>query len=110
MFKIVYCRRKEIQAAGENGVARITMNRAVRNEATYFAIQLLMFFTSFWAIFKVKPDAPNSAIQFYFATLGVRALISIILIWSSWKDIGDRQELRIELDKLHPDTPPSLVK
>lgn len=95
-------RRRLVRNSGENGIALLTVSRAVRNETTYFAIQIILFATTFFAVFRVAPNPDHSvAFQFYLATLGARASVSLLLMWSSWADLRDRHTLHEALNKLN---------
>lgn len=95
--------------AARDPVARLEMRRAVRCEAVYFAIQVGLLAVTIHQLFKVVPRFPAEALDFFFVSMAARAGTSILLAYLSAHDLIDRRRIAVELDKMHPDTPSSMV-
>lgn len=95
--------------ADRDEVARLEMKRAVRCELVYFLIQGALLPISIYQFFKVVPILPTAAVDFFFVSMAARASISLLLAYLSVNDLIDRRRIGRELDRLHPETPPSLV-
>lgn len=109
MLSITVRRTLVVKRTGENGIARLEMRRAVRCEIVYFVIQVMLLAVSVYQFFKVVPLVPQMAVHFFFVAMAARMATSVLLAYLSANDLIDRRRIAVELDKLHPDTPPSEV-
>jgi predicted Co/Zn/Cd cation transporter (cation efflux family) len=109
---LIALRRKRLVESDprEEQIARLTMHRAVRQEAAFFVVQVLLLGVSLWALLAVIPAAPDGAVWFYGATQAARTLTSLILAAVSTLDMKDRKRISAMLDALTPaDAPPTKI-
>lgn len=109
MLSITIRRTLLVKRSGEDGIAHLEMRRATRCEVSYFCFQVGLLVVALRQFNRVVPILPDPAVNFFFESMAVRAGISIGLAYLSAFDLIDRRRIAVELDKLHPETPPSEV-
>jgi hypothetical protein len=88
---------RRVKFGNEDEVSRISTGRALRQEATFFLMQAMLFSASLWALAlfeDIYPTAPVGAAKFYYGTLVIRTLVSVALMTLTALDLRDRNRLR----------------